>query len=142
MAVLVAAAGSLARGAAPRVSRDVHRLDRLDRVVALDDQFAALRLAASLVPDDHAETAAGRQDGWERITRQRQVAALPAESDAADVQGAGTDVADGDGRLRASAAFRARTRRAQTGRVGDREPSGQRLAGHRHLLRAGRVGAV
>jgi len=98
--------------AASRIGHHLDRLDRLNRVVALDDQLAALRLAARLAPDDHAQAGTGEQDGGERVAREREVAALPAEFDAADVQRAGTDVAEGDGLLRALAVGRAEVRRA------------------------------
>jgi hypothetical protein len=79
------------------VGHSVQRRDRRGWIVASDDQFGGDRdLLGGFVANYDAQARAGSDRRWEGIVDQLPVLVLALERNARDVQGAFTDVADGD----------------------------------------------
>jgi hypothetical protein len=74
----------------------VKDFDGVIRVVAMDDEFAALRVTAGVILDNHSETTARMEFCRERVVDKFEVAALAAEGDPGDMQDAVADIADGE----------------------------------------------
>ena len=111
-----------------RVGQHVHGYDRIDRIVAGDDQLATFRaFLGGLVADQDIEARAGMERCREGVVDQPPVLALALEGYASDMQFAVADVADRDGSLGTATSLDA----AEAGRSGYGDLPGRCKSGKR-----------